>query len=104
GLLTERPRVSAFSPYTTLFRSSGEAAAKPPDVLADEPLWPSLRLTATRTRAPACRALHAARRAARPPPTTRTSVSTSVVTPASPDRKSTRLNSSHGSIPYAVFC
>src|SRR5262249_8546415 len=57
---------------------SGDAAANPPDVLADDPLWPSFRFTATRTRAPARRALHAARSAASPPPTTRTSVVSSV--------------------------
>src|SRR5699024_11726851 len=78
--LPRRPPRSTLFPYTTLFRSRD----------------PSFRTTAGRARPPGsaprrrigCRAAH--RRA-------RTSA-------VRGDRKSTRLNSSHVSISYAVFC
>src|SRR2546429_4119703 len=66
--MIRRPPRSTLFPYTTLFRSYGEAAARHK---------PGRSLRA----------------AAIPEP------------PVSlPDRKSTRLNSSHGYISYAVFC
>src|SRR5437868_8373447 len=81
-LLIRRPPIFSLFPYTTLFRSV--------------PWWtPLLGLvvraagaTLTRTSEPTARAR---RRAAYSPLTCR-------------DRKSTRLNSSHVSISYAVFC
>src|SRR4029453_8132539 len=65
----------------------GARGARPPAGGGGGRLWPSFRLTTTRTRAPAWRALHAARRAASPPPTTRTSVASVV---AAVERRVTR--------------
>src|SRR5690349_21896164 len=78
------PRSTLF-PYTTLFRSAPHAgAARAPPRRADEP--PRLRDRGGPRRGAAevrrDRALHQPR----------------------PDRKSTRLNSSHVEISYAVFC
>src|SRR2546430_12537951 len=73
-LMIRRPPRSTLFPYTTLFRSSGDQGA----VLQQ----PRARL-ARRGRA---QRYAASRRAARR------------------DRKSTRLNSSHSQISYAVFC
>src|SRR5690625_5459648 len=73
-----RPPLSTLFPYTTLFRSltAGRIAGAALDVYSSEP--PTSSPSASRT----CRSLCA------PPP----------------DRKSTRLNSSHVAISYAVFC
>src|SRR5688572_32608493 len=78
-LILRRPPRSTLFPYTTLFRSSPESGANrlsPP----------------TKSDGPA----------------TTGSDSMGPLTPASPlpsaDRKSTRLNSSHSQISYAVFC
>src|SRR5438128_9047722 len=83
--MLRRPPSSTLFPYTTLFRSFGiEAEAR---ALAGRhhelaPLYSVKRLFVQR------RALHKVK-----------------PEDASPeDRKSTRLNSSHGSISYAVFC
>src|SRR2546427_8532094 len=69
-LMIRRPPRSTLFPYTTLFRSSGEAAAdtQMPIAVAS----PTIRIAPATIR----------RR----------------------DRKSTRLNSSHSQISYAVFC
>src|SRR5688572_31274402 len=77
--MIRRPPRSTLFPYTTLFRSGGEVA--PGEGL--EP--PTNRLTADRstTELPRSRRMDAG---------------------ASEDRKSTRLNSSHSQISYAVFC
>src|SRR5690242_20883416 len=84
--MIRRPPRSTLFPYTTLFRSSPE------------------RPCARHRRTPACRrcadrhgqrdALHPARGGSYPVAAWRTAR----------DRKSTRLNSSHMSISYAVFC
>src|SRR5207249_7087778 len=78
--MLRRPPRSTLFPYTTLFRSrspsrQARTPAKPPPPAARP--------------APADRPPRTA-----PPPWPR----------PSPDRKSTRLNSSHVSISYAVFC
>src|SRR6266498_5121764 len=73
-LMIRRPPRSTLFPYTTLFRSAG-------------PCTGCRRYRRSRP-APTCR---------RPPPPTPTCPGTS-------DRKSTRLNSSHVRISYAVFC
>src|SRR5207245_9966213 len=73
-LMTRRPPRSTLFPYTTLFRSPH---------------------TSRRT----C-SVSAPRQGAAP----RTRQSLSDMRQGTPDRKSTRLNSSHGSISYAVFC
>src|SRR5688572_32818563 len=74
-LMIRRPPRSTLFPYTTLFRSSASAAL--PDVTARRPVQ---RRPESRGRlAPA-------------------------LGPRREDRKSTRLNSSHSQISYAVFC
>src|SRR2546421_8826390 len=81
-LMIRRPPRSTLFPYTTLFRSS------PASIVA------SARLTAARISS--AKALFAAPH------------SVPASAPAEPaqgrDRKSTRLNSSHDQISYAVFC
>src|SRR5262245_65380059 len=92
--MTPRPRASTRFPYTTLFRSSPGAldpaahpAARPPRPGA-EPGRPARRHRGARV--PAMKIAAVAERA-------RDIVATL-------DRKSTRLNSSHLGISYAVFC
>src|SRR2546422_11328665 len=76
-LMIRRPPRSTLFPYTTLFRS----------VLAESPIGPSVRAKRANVEAgrypPSFKLRHAAKDI---------------------DRKSTRLNSSHGYISYAVFC
>src|SRR5690606_41725914 len=86
-LLTRRPPRSTLFPYTTLFRSSGRARGDVPDQATQA--WPfafeeliGARGEESEEKAP--RAM------------------SSLVGPE--DRKSTRLNSSHVKISYAVFC
>src|SRR3712207_8205521 len=81
--MIRRPPRSTLFPYTTLFRSS------PPDPRSSPPknCWPGRYgspISPTCTSCPS----------ATPPE----------VTPPPSDRKSTRLNSSHANISYAVFC
>src|SRR2546422_6964125 len=79
--MIRRPPRSTLFPYTTLFRSLHHAHVRQPQaVVALEP-------------GPAVRALHEAGAEGR-----------LARAPAPLDRKSTRLNSSHGYISYAVFC
>src|SRR3712207_8582336 len=82
--MKRRPPRSTLFPYTTLFRSCGPLAAMltpervaPPDQDSDR----------TRTQKPAPNKLGAG-----------------FTTRSPPDRKSTRLNSSHANISHAVFC
>src|SRR2546422_3020818 len=79
--MIRRPPRSTLFPYTTLFRS------RPP------PRRPALG-------APA----EAARRGGRPSCAARRPAARPVREGGRQDRKSTRLNSSHGYISYAVFC
>src|SRR2546430_6261556 len=72
--MIRRPPRSTLFPYTTLFRSH------------TEPPWP----------------LPSRRRP--PPPRRRRSTSSCWRSQSHRDRKSTRLNSSHSQISYAVFC
>src|SRR2546422_4436859 len=90
--MIRRPPRSTLFPYTTLFRSSGIETAEPTDVANRLPRQ-------KRHRGPfQVRKIGA--------------VVIERLQPASPgvlqqlfqDRKSTRLNSSHGYISYAVFC
>src|SRR2546429_5543548 len=74
--MIRRPPRSTLFPYTTLFRS-------PEDAL---------------------RAIAAARGDALCVPTMTTAPAWRTIAPNDQDRKSTRLNSSHGYISYAVFC
>src|SRR2546429_3415208 len=80
--MIRRPPRSTLFPYTTLFRS----------VLAATKTLPDAPLVRPSDRGPSVRGTIAALRDRR-----------RVEAPAT-DRKSTRLNSSHGYISYAVFC
>src|SRR2546422_3559802 len=77
--MIRRPPRSTLFPYTTLFRSARTA-----------PAWTLTRMNS----APTAAATASAARAS----------FFSTFTPSGADRKSTRLNSSHGYISYAVFC
>src|SRR2546422_3517674 len=84
--MIRRPPRSTLFPYTTLFRSEKDV---------DGPYSLSLRLdreNANLGRYSTCRRV------------ARTIFVGSAPNPLNPDRKSTRLNSSHGYISYAVFC
>src|SRR3712207_8653985 len=84
-LMIRRPPRSTLFPYTTLFRSAGrEGAARP------KQQGVALILVAALGRR---NLLHHARRSDDHLPRIRVQ-----------DRKSTRLNSSHANISYAVFC
>src|SRR2546422_4269297 len=82
--MIRRPPRSTLFPYTTLFRSA--------DWVGDTTVAGASRTGTADWNAP----LEST--APVPAPTTSTAAATS------PDRKSTRLNSSHGYISYAVFC
>src|SRR3712207_7027718 len=88
--MIRRPPRSTLFPYTTLFRSEGMLVG---DCLESEqhlrgtPYWPDLRLYLQTT----------PRRSASCSPRSSWSA-------PKEDRKSTRLNSSHANISYAVFC
>src|SRR3989449_2857440 len=82
--MIRRPPRSTLFPYTTLFRSRRPAAARRDLRLRD------LHHVLARLSAPS---VHGGRVAGAPAPVV-----------AQRDRKSTRLNSSHGYISYAVFC
>src|SRR5207245_7444471 len=83
--LLRPPPTSTLFPYTTLFRSQPgrqRPPGRPPPGAGDRPPRPSLG-----------------------PPRVRRRVGRRCdETGSRADRKSTRLNSSHGSISYAVFC
>src|SRR2546430_10410310 len=83
-LMIRRPPRSTLFPYTTLFRSHGQTQK------ATSPLSPQR---------PACPGKFPVAWAIR-----RSSARDAAWTMKSADRKSTRLNSSHSQISYAVFC
>src|SRR2546429_1609688 len=89
--MIRRPPRSTLFPYTTLFRSRCAATSsglrnllRPPSAAAGNPVWRTVELTAILVG--------------------RGSDGSPERTPHRIDRKSTRLNSSHGYISYAVFC
>src|SRR3712207_7131427 len=85
-LMIRRPPRSTLFPYTTLFRSSRKCAvACWPGEESQQPTWPH------------CAHL---RRCTHQPPSSPHSTHPGPLG----DRKSTRLNSSHANISYAVFC
>src|SRR3712207_7217030 len=88
--MIRRPPRSTLFPYTTLFRSEGVAERRP--VLEVGGLPQLLGQPAERT--------------AQVPPDERLVPPLDLVDGVrqQPDRKSTRLNSSHANISYAVFC
>src|SRR3712207_8789052 len=97
--MIRRPPRSTLFPYTTLFRSRGDEMHEDGIVLVDEgrrlPEEPQPRVPARVDhyirRGPGLTVLHKDIRAQQAHPTPQ-------------DRKSTRLNSSHANISYAVFC
>src|SRR3712207_8808066 len=93
--MIRRPPRSTLFPYTTLFRSAGGARLRRPaaEVPARHPAGGDLDCHPTRL------SVHAvADHRIRP------GSPGSVELAAAEDRKSTRLNSSHANISYAVFC
>src|SRR5689334_23771181 len=88
--MIRRPPRSTLFPYTTLFRSYGVPA--PPVLAGDPPPRSVVRRDRALVIAPMASAAHAAVQAL------------AARGVAAEDRKSTRLNSSHSSISYAVFC
>src|SRR5256885_12482919 len=101
-LMIRRPPRSTLFPYTTLFRSHADGArflharhALSPGARAPRALRAGSLAAALRQPAPLL-LRHGQRFAVR-----RLRISQG---PAAPDRKSTRLNSSHLVISYAVFC
>src|SRR2546429_1527469 len=87
--MIRRPPRSTLFPYTTLFRSL--------DTNEGQPSYALLTSRPARTEIPIRATLHRVQAQPSPPRGAET---------ARPkgDRKSTRLNSSHGYISYAVFC
>src|SRR5687768_17871530 len=95
--MRRRPPSSPLFPYTTLFRSD-EPCEPSPYAPASRMFWNELYLDLTR--APGLElAPELAMRLASPE-----LAAERARLLAEPDRKSTRLNSSHGYISYAVFC
>src|SRR3712207_7666172 len=94
--MIRRPPRSTLFPYTTLFRSADGRAARAADGAADvRRVLPHPDAVPRRRRAlpgPGRRGEPRLLRLVEP------------VEPALVDRKSTRLNSSHANISYAVFC
>src|SRR3712207_6959447 len=86
-LMIRRPPRSTLFPYTTLFRSLVERLVRNEEVRGSTPLGSTRNSLPTSYGDHVSRLLMSTRTA--PPPR---------------DRKSTRLNSSHANISYAVFC
>src|SRR3712207_8470685 len=82
-LIMRRPQISTLFPHTTLFRSVGELLDAPADVIERHHDQHPVALLRPVRRGDRARHLHH---------------------PVLRDRKSTRLNSSHANISYAVFC
>src|SRR5689334_23992383 len=85
--MIRRPPRSTLFPYTTLFRSQDYMETATPGVKSTADGWLNRLLQADRDRG-------AGAAGANPTPFRAVAL----------DRKSTRLNSSHSSISYAVFC
>src|SRR3712207_6892751 len=91
--MIRRPPRSTLFPYTTLFRSGGPAAlARRADELIDDDIALATQL------------VEFARVAAPEDEDVRNAMERVYSRRAEIDRKSTRLNSSHANISYAVFC
>src|SRR3712207_8200158 len=88
--MIRRPPRSTLFPYTTLFRSFYEWQNGNPGALQYEELVPGSAVTVTTDVTGAFRM--------------RIPLPTSFTATGRQDRKSTRLNSSHANISYAVFC
>src|SRR2546430_12308248 len=84
--MIRRPPRSTLFPYTTLFRSRQNESNPPAPLRADQAPAADRRGLTAKSAPPGTDPFLTARRAGRT------------------DRKSTRLNSSHSQISYAVFC
>src|SRR5947209_12354175 len=94
--MIRRPPRSTLFPYTTLFRSCQVVEGGAPDAHGREvALDPGGDLAGGRR-------YRASARSARPSASSPEAATLDEV--VDPDRKSTRLNSSHANISYAVFC
>src|SRR3712207_8902650 len=85
--MIRRPPRSTLFPYTTLFRSTAEAVALAGATPVFADVDPVTRCLRAETAAPAI-----------------TGRTRALIAVHMQDRKSTRLNSSHANISYAVFC
>src|SRR3712207_7402861 len=94
--MIRRPPRSTLFPYTTLFRSACKQRALRVFTKSDSTTFLRLLLPKGRYPRPSQRQLTAVRDDERP--------FHDRGNPGSQDRKSTRLNSSHANISYAVFC
>src|SRR3712207_8830609 len=86
--MIRRPPRSTLFPYTTLFRSGRFVIAHHDALLPRGRARPGVRRRAHET----------------PPPSATTCRDRGAAATPKQDRKSTRLNSSHANISYAVFC
>src|SRR3712207_8033787 len=97
--MIRRPPRSTLFPYTTLFRSVlthiEKVLARPPELVQEHTGENRVRVAVSRVTQPVQSSLVEARRVDREHPLRRLTHR---------DRKSTRLNSSHANISYAVFC
>src|SRR3712207_7051905 len=93
--MIRRPPRSTLFPYTTLFRSAPCAPCKVPSRRQGK-LPPAWKPPPARSGRPPAPRSSTPRRASSPRP--------GAPPPPRTDRKSTRLNSSHANISYAVFC
>src|SRR2546430_10383943 len=92
--MIRRPRSSPLFPYTTLFRSGlNHDSLKP--AYTDPTVWDNFDPGSITLCSPDPQAIR--------PPDEKVNV-LMVTLPTNLDRKSTRLNSSHSQISYAVFC
>src|SRR3712207_7941668 len=91
-LMIRRPPRSALFPYTTLFRSRGGQVLPTRSARGGKSLDRAIPLEV----APSGRPYRSTCADSRAP--------VRIVSRGFPDRKSTRLNSSHANISYAVFC
>src|SRR3712207_8393725 len=98
-LMIRRPPRSTLFPYTTLFRS-GEMAQRSPDKFEEGDLQVVYYNagTAAQANGQRDRAIRMWKEALRHP------ADAALAKKIEADRKSTRLNSSHANISYAVFC
>src|SRR3712207_8653437 len=109
-LMIRRPPRSTLFPYTTLFRSALMAATQRPlaELVFSEPTgvpaWKNLPSWAVVSTGDKVVGTDAVRSMAERAGATITEAEGSHVIMISQDRKSTRLNSSHANISYAVFC
>src|SRR3712207_8559678 len=101
--MIRRPPRSTLFPYTTLFRSTRQVSAPAPGLplpeVQHEAGMPSTRAITRSAILPSFPAPLAEPGAAVSTPRSHSDLSADVK-----DRKSTRLNSSHANISYAVFC